>query len=758
MYPAIATRPLSICLALALLCGGAAPAWSQGVADGVATVAGGAVPIDPDRAPRPVARAARASGVTIDGRLDDAAWSAAQPITGFVQALPRTGYPASERTVVRVLYDDDALYIAAFCYDSRPVTVMSLEQDYETHDSDVFGVALDTYLDRRNAFMFLVNPRGALKDGQAFDDSRDLNLAWEGVVHIETAVADSGWSVEMSIPWTTLRFPGRPGEQAWGLQLLRRIRRLNEDDYWAPVGRRDHIHRMSRAGTLTGLTDLHQGRNLTLKPYVKAATSGVPAEPTTGAPRPGLGYDGSLDAGLDLKWGVTPTLTLDATYNTDFSQTEVDEEQVNLTRFSLFYPERRDFFIENSGVFTFGDVSERNYRTASSLENFTLFHSRRIGLESGRPVPIVGGGRLTGNAGGLQVGVIDMQTERTDATSPENFLVTRLRRNILGSSDIGAIFINRAATDGTGSSQSWGVDGNFTLLRNLIINSYVAGTVGRSDGADVGGPAGATGMAGRVAVGWRDPLWDVSAFAKSVDAGFAPSVGFVRRAGIHEYYGTLGIHPAVELGPIYELNPYAEADYTVDSGLASRRTTIGLASQLLSGGTAELQAADRFERLDAPFAIAEDVVLPAGRYHFRDVTATYTPSGARPLSGQLSVATGQFYDGIKTSVGVGALWRLNPQLSFDVTLNHNDVRLREGDFTAEVAGGRVVYAFSRKLFTSAFLQYNNASDQLVTNVRLDFIHAPLSDLFLVLVERRDLAAHAVLERTVALKVTRLFGF
>ncbi len=736
-----------------LLCGVAKPLFAQGVASDGGGSAPGSMPVDPEHAPRPVAHAARAArtgDIAIDGRLDEADWAAAEPITEFVQALPRTGYPASERTVVRVLYGDDALYIAAFCYDSHPVTVMSLEQDYETHDSDVFGVTLDTYLDRRNSFMFLVNPRGAVKDGQTFDDSRDLNLAWEGVIHVETVVADSGWSVEMAIPWTTLRFPGRPGEQAWGLQLLRRIRRLNEDDYWAPVDRRDHIHRMSRGGTLLGLRDLHQGRNLTLKPYVKAGTSGAPGEPTPTLARPALRYDGSLDAGLDLKWGVTPTLTLDGTYNTDFSQTEVDQEQVNLTRFSLFYPERRDFFIENSGVFSFGDVAERNYRTGSSLEEFTLFHSRRIGLEAGRPVPIVGGGRLTGNARGVQVGVLDMQTESTDASAPENFLVTRLRRNVLGSSDVGAIFINRAATDGSGaSSRSWGFDGNLTLLRNLIINSYFAGTAGVD---------GRAGRAGRVAIGWRDPLWDVSAFAKSVDAGFAPSVGFVRRAGVHEYYGTVGVHPRVDLGPLYELNPYTEGDYTLDRGLASRQMTLGLAGQLLSGGSVEVKMSDRFERLDAPFPIAEDVVLPAGRYGFRDITASYTPSGARPLSGKLSASAGQFYDGTKASLGIGALWRASPQLSFDLTLDHNDVRLREGDFTADVAGGRVVYAFSRKLFTSAFLQYNSASDQLVTNVRLDFIHAPLSDLFLVLVERRDLALHDVLERTVALKVTRLFGF
>jgi Domain of unknown function (DUF5916) len=710
-------------------------------------------PLDVENAPRPVARAVKAAGIIVDGRLDEAAWRQAPAITDFIQAQPRTGFPATDRTVAHVVYDDKAIYVGAFMYQKPPFMVPSLEWDFDTHDSDIFAVTFDTYLDRRNAFMWLINPDGAVKDGQVFNDSRDENLAWKGVIRVQTAKSDSGWSVELQIPWTTLRFESKPGEQAWGMQMLRRVRSLNEDDYWAPVDRRDRVHRMSRAGTLTGLNDLHQGRDLYVKPYIKLGSTSTAATTPDGAATASLNTSGSLNAGFDVKWGVTPTMTLDGTYNTDFSQTEVDQDQVNLTRFSLFFPELRDFFIENSGVFTFGDVTERNYRMGSSLSDFTLFHSRRIGLtDDGRPIPILGGARLTGTAGPFQLGLLEMQTRAGAGIPPENFLVTRLRRDI-GASDVGVMFINRAATDGGPASRSWGVDGNFTFLRNLIINSYIAGSANPGARGDQ--------TAARLQIAWRDRLWDASAFAKHVGARFAPSVGFVQRSGVEEYYGTMGIHPRLGLIPaIYELNPYVELDYVTDpaSTLQTRRLTAGLAADLLSGGSLEVKASDHYERLDAPFLISDGVTLPVGGYEFPDATLTYTSSGGRKLSGSISLGAGDFYDGTKASVELGALWRPSAHVSIDLTMDRNRVALDEGSFNAEVAAARLVLATSRKLFTSAFMQYDNASHQLVTNLRLDWIHAPLSDLFIVLVDRRDASTRMLLERTLALKVTKLVGF
>jgi hypothetical protein len=339
------------------------PVFSQvNPPSGNGDAAGVAVRIDPEAAPRPRLEAlATQEPIEIDGRLDESVWQRADSTAAFTQTLPRDGYPASEPTVVRVLYDARNLYIGATMYDSEPqrLTTPSLEQDFATHDSDLFGFVLDTYLDKQNAFMFAVNPEGAIFDAQNFNDSRYTNRAWEGVVHLETEVDERGWTVEMAIPFTTLRFSPTDTAQIWGLNFLRRVRRRNEDSYWAPLARQYRLHKMSRAGMLTGLRNLRQGRNLTIKPYVSTSRQWEDRLVSQS-------QESDVDGGVDIKYGVTPRMTFDFTALTDFSQVEVDQEQVNLTRFSLFFPEKRDFFMENDGVFSLGDITIRNYRTGSS--------------------------------------------------------------------------------------------------------------------------------------------------------------------------------------------------------------------------------------------------------------------------------------------------------------------------------------------------------------------------------------------------------
>lgn len=705
-------------------------------------------PIDVESAPRPEARAVRTTGpIVIDGVPDEAAWDEAEVITGFVQALPRAGWPATEATMVRVLYDEYRLYISAVCFESDVdgIIVPSLEQDYETHDSDMFGVTIDTYLDRRNAFMFLVNPGGAIKDGQVFDNSRNYNIPWEGVMELRTQIGDSAWTVEMAIPFTTLRFEPVAGEQSWGFQFSRRIRRKNEEAYWAPLDRRELIHKMSRAGTISGFQGLRPGRNVSLKPYVSVSrASGSVESAGTGG--------GGLDAGMDLKWGVTPRLTFDGTLRTDFSQVEVDQERVNLTRFSLFFPEKRDFFLENAGTFAFGDVTERNVRMGSSLRDFTLFHSRRIGLDGlGRPIPIFGGARLTGQAGSWGIGVLDMQTESELGLPAENFAVARLRRNVGGNSDVGAILVNRQTTDGSGSfNRSFGVDANLHLLRYLVVNSYLAGTRDHERGSD---------WAGRVSAAWRDRLWDASAFVKRVGVDFEPGVGFVRRGGTREGYVTLGAHPRPALPWVQELNPYGETSYVTDpdGGLLTRDVAVGLGIDFLDASTLTASFTDRLEHLEEDFVVRPGAVVGVGDYRFHEWTVRYASNTGRALSVTTGLTTGGFFDGDRRSVELGALWRLTRQVALDFFGEHNRVELPDTAFSADVVGGRATYAFSTRLFASAFVQYNAVVDELVSNVRLNFIHAPLSDLFLVYTERRD-ADGALLDRLLSLKVTRLFAF
>ncbi|MDP2956056.1 MAG: DUF5916 domain-containing protein [Longimicrobiales bacterium] len=710
----------------------------------------GPYPIDVEAAPRPEARATRATTpIVLDGVLDEAAWAAAPVLGGFMQARPDRGHPATELTEARILYDDEYLYVGVELWDREPdkLIIPSLEQDFESGNSDIFGITLDTFLDRRNAFMFLVNPKGAVKEAQDFDDSRQENAAWEGIFEVRTRIHDRGWTVEWAIPFTTVRFDPAMDSQDWGMNMMRRIRRKNEESYWAPLDQRDRIHRMSKAGTLRGLQGIRPGRNLIVKPYA------VGSHADGGAARAAGDWD--QDAGLDLKYGLTSRLTMDLTLRTDFSQVEVDQERVNLTRFSLFFPERRDFFTENSGVFSFGDITERNYRSGSSLSDFTLFHSRRIGLDAaGQEIPILGGGRLTGRAGAFEIGALSMTTRAAGGLPGESFSVLRAKRTVEGVGDFGAIAINRQATDGSGgTNRTFGFEANLAPHRYLRINSYLAGVDDASTGSD---------WAGRIWAGWRDNFWNVSAGTKRVGEDFNPKVGFVRRRGVQQSYATAGVHvqPA-SVRWLTEVNPFADVEYVadLDGRLLSRSFNASVEMDYRSGGGAGLQVLDEFERLDAPFSVSGGTVVPAGDYSFRSAALSMRTSAGRSLWANLRISSGDFYNGDRTSVSLSGQLRVDYRLSFDFSAERNELSMPGAeDFGANVYGGRATFAASTRFFTSAFVQYNALTEEVVTNVRVNYIHAPLSDLFLVYTERTDRTGATPTDRLVSFKVTKAVAF
>ncbi|OGU09654.1 MAG: hypothetical protein A2W29_08695 [Gemmatimonadetes bacterium RBG_16_66_8] len=706
--------------------------------------------MNPELLPRPTTQAVRTSErIVADGRLDEDVWGTAEPLSGFLQSQPRPGAPASERTVVRVLYDSGYIYIGAICYDADPSKVFTpgFDQDFDTHNSDVFGVSFDTYLDRQNAFMFATNPSGALFDAQAFGDSRLVNRAWEGVVRVKTAVHDSGWTAEFAIPLTTLRFQSGAAEQSWGINFLRRVRRRNEESYWAPMHRYHRLHTMSLAGTLDGLSGLRQGRNLSVKPFALASAGAGDLRPPDQRGRHG-------DGGVDLKWGMSSRVTLDLTYRTDFSQVEVDEEQVNLTRFSLFFPEKRDFFMENAGVFAFGDLSIQNYRLGSSPRDFSLFYSRQVGLlPNGQPAQMLGGGRVTGTVGATEFGVLDMQTASDSGTIAENFGVARMR-TALGPAQMGAIFINREALGDTATTfnRSYGADVTLRLFNHLLVSSYAAGT-------DRRGPDRDNAMA-NVLVAWRDRTFDISGFVKHVGANFEPGVGFIRRTGVRHLYGTLGAHPQPRTASLQELNPFVEGSFVTDlqGHLETRELNAGLTAEFLTGAQANVALQDTYERLRDPFRVSSAATVAPGEYHFREASAGFQTDQGRPFSLGGSGSLGSFYGGTKRSARASARWRPNPHVSLDASAERNDVRLPTTAFNADIFRGRLRYAHSTKLLASALIQYSTAADEVSVNARLNYQHAPLSDFFLVYTERRHVADGRVLDRLLTAKITRLLSF
>ncbi|MDC0161112.1 DUF5916 domain-containing protein, partial [Gemmatimonadales bacterium] len=518
---------------------------------------------------------------------------------------------------------------------------------------------------------------------------------------------------------------------------------------------RTRVHRMAEAGYLVGLPRLEGSRNITVKPFML----GERANGTL----PGVAEQGSQgDVGLDIKWGLTPGLTADLTWQTDFSQVEADQEQVNLTRFPLFFPEKREFFIENSGTYAFGDLSERNYRLGASPRDFTLFHSRRIGLQGGQPVPISAGGRLTGRAGGFEVGALNMQTSSTDLLESESFTVARVRRTVLGSVDVGGIFTNRQvlnrrpATDISGReaqneyNRAWGVDVNARLFGNLMVHSYLAEThePGQSE----------NNRAARASLAWRDAFWDMSVLYRSIGEAFNPDVGFVRRRAVRHYYATVGAHPRPPVRGLNEANPYVEIEQYRDFNgvLETRNITGGMALSFLDGSVLTLLGTDRYERLDREFSLSGGIV-PAGVHEFGEASAKYVSDASRPFSVEMRIGGGGYFQGGRRSVGGTLVWRVNPHLGFDFGADHNVIELEGAPFTVDVFSGRVDYALSTRVLAGGWLQYNDATREMVTNVRLNWIHSPLSDFFLVFSERRT-SEGEILDRRLTAKLTKLFAF
>lgn len=703
--------------------------------------------IDVEAIARPVGSAMRTDeAVLVDGHLNEAVWANAPVMGGFIQSQPDRGMPATEPTEVRIVYDDDRLYIGVIAFDVSPelAVIRSLERDFpglSTRDGDIFGITLDTFLDRRNSFIVLINPHGAYRDGQTFDNSRSTDFGWDGELEVRTQILSDRWTVEVSIPWRVLRFDSSPGEQSWGANFLRRVRRKNEDTYWAPLDRRDPVHRMAKAGTLNGLVGLGGTRNLSVKPFLLVDDAG-------GAQLDDLESEPELDGGFDVKYGITPGLTLDLTYRTDFSQVEVDQQRVNLTRFPLFFPEQRDFFVENSGSFTFGDQTERSYRMGTSLRDFTLFQSRRIGLSGGALVPIVAGARLSGRTGPLQLGFLNIQTESMDGLSAQNFSVARVRGKLGEGADFGAMVINRSATDSgfeDDDNTSVGIDANVRLLGGLVLNSYFART--RSPDIESGE------FAGRFSAAWRSLHWNASAQYRDIGEGFNPEVGFIRRTGVRHSYATAGYH--VRPRGVNEAAVYAAGTYITgrDNLLLTRRGEVGVEVDLQDGGRLTGSYAERVERLEEPFEIGGQIIAP-GRYDFGEARLSYQSNAGRDLSGRVSVTGGGFFDGDRRSVAVSGRWQANFRLSVEGSFEFNRIALPDATFNSNVYGTRVKYSFSTTAFASAFVQYNDETEELTSNVRFNVIHAPLSDVFLVYSERRRVDTGNVLQRLITLKVTR----
>ncbi len=683
--------------------------------------------------------------IVIDGRIDEPAWDLALADDDFYQNDPVRGAPPDERTVLRILYDDANLYIGIVCYQAGPIIIAELRRDFVPFDGDLLAVSLDTFDDDRNAFIFQTNPGGAKRDQQIAGGVRSSD--WNGIYHVVSHIDEGWWSTEFAIPFKTLRFDEVREGQRWGMNIFRIIRYSNESVIWTPAPRPFGPADIFIYGSLVGLEGVTQGRNLYVKPFALAEF------------KPDATDDrNNFDAGFDVKYGVTSELTLDLTVNTDFSQVEVDEQQINLTRFSLFFPEKRDFFLENAGLFDVGGVT--GTPAGAARRDVIPFFSRRIGLsDRGSPLPIRGGARLTGKIGGFDLGVMNIQVgsegDRDSAsyTPSDNWSIFRLRRDIMANSDVGGFFFNRD----TGGSPYWnrtaGADMNLRFFQRRF---NISGFALRTDTPDKQDE----NVAGRFNASYRDNFFTVRGGYLSVGEGFQNDFGFTRRKAIRQGDFFFGITPRPNTRLIRDVSPQVQSTYVTDrtNRVITKEHRAGFRVNFQDGANIGLDRNMRFERLDQPFPIRSDIEIPAGDHGFDDWNASFRTSGGRRVSVGGNLRIGDFWDGERRQTGANLSYRQSIYLNTAISWSRNKVELAGGDFTTDLIGLRLNFAFSPRMFFENFFQYNTDRRTVASNVRFRFIHHPLSDFYIVYTEIRGTGGNPLLDRALAIKVNNLFVF
>jgi hypothetical protein len=671
---------------------------------------------------RPTVRAERLEAgerIVLDGRLDEPVWQRADPADAFLQQEPVEGGPPSERTEVRVAFDRNALYLGVRAFDDPSgILAFQRQRDAGLGSDDRFMWVIDTFLDGRSAYFFEINPAGLMGDGLLrVGSGNSLNKSWDGIWEARVGRDAKGWTAEIRIPFRTLNFD--PGLDAWGINFQRTIRRRNEELLWSGHRRTQGLFRPVHAGRLVGLSGLSQGLGLEARPYSAASVHDA-----------GAAARGQIEVGADIGYSLTPGLRAALTLNTDFAETDVDDRQVNLTRFPLQFPEKRQFFLEGSGVYSFAPASGVN-----------PYFSRRIGLAAdGRPVPIVYGARLGGQAGAYDLGLLQIRTGARDDVPAETFTVGRIRRNILAQSAIGLVYTRRA-TDGTPDRagvpvrQTLGADLELTTSHflgryNAQFESFY---VWHTDPRSTGTPARERTARG-LRVSFPNDVWQGHVSFREFGREWDPAVGFAPRRGFRRVQPTVGWHPRPGGRLVRQLQFQGSLEYLTDLAgrLETQRvsaTPIGVA--LHSGDEAGVEVTSMVERIDEPFKISEGVAIPPGTYRFTDVEASVRTARRRRISGSLEWRGGEFWSGERTRLEGDLTLRPFDGVTLTAEWEHQAVALLEGRFTTRLLRLRASWHASPWTSLTTITQFDNVSDRLGLYARLRWIVRPGSDLYLV---------------------------
>jgi hypothetical protein len=663
--------------------------------------------------------------VVLDGRLDESVWLRAAVTDEFLQQEPVEGQAPTERTEVRVVFDQDNLYIAATLLDSDPGGIIGhqRQRDQGLGSDDRFMLILDTFLDGRTAYFFETNPAGLMGDGLVRNTGNiSVNKAWDGIWEARTSQGDYGWSTEIRIPFRTLNF--NETSDTWGVNFQRTIRRKNEELVWSGSRRNQGLLRPIHAGRLTGISRVTQGLGLEVVPYGAAAwreETGVPSETP-------------LDVGVDLNYSVTPSLRAALTVNTDFAEAEVDRRRVNLTRFPLFFPEQRDFFLENASVFEF-----------APLNGVRPYFSRRIGLDEEQVIPIDYGARLAGQAGDYDLGVLHVRTGTVDERPSEDFTVGRVKRNFLAQSSIGFIYTRRATSAGDdplAPSDRHTVGTDLDLFTSTFLGDknlqFQAFYVWHNDPVSEGTSTAADRSSRGFRINYPNDVWRMHLSFREFGDEWDPAVGFVQRRGFRR------ANPVVTFAPRpdwfdsvrnLEFRIFYEYLTDLDGRLRTRETGLTLLGVTYdSGDQFDIRRNFRFEELDEPFEIYPGVLLPVGPYSFDDWVLNAGTASHRPVSGRLRLRTGEFWSGDRSGVELALTLRPYPGVTASTEWEHENVDLREGTFSTDLLRLIGSWHASPWISLDGNVQYDTITQITGLFARFRWILRPGSDFYFVYTE------------------------
>jgi len=648
---------------------------------------------------------------TIDGLIQEEVWRPAVPFSDFIQQEPIPGGIPSYVTETRILYDDDNLYISVMCFDNEPQKIIAREMKWDGFISadDNIKIIFDTFDDNRSAYWFGTNPLGAKDDALLTGfEMNSFNEDWNGVWDVECKILDNGWSAEFVFPFSTFKFYNKE-MQNWGFNILRAIRRNNEEVLWTSVGQNLGLMKISSAGDLTGIENIRRGNPVYLKPYF-----------TAGAQFSNGNKEYKHEPGLDLKYGITETLSLDATFNTDFAQVESDRSKINLTRFPLFFPEKREFFLEGKRTFDFNLGG-----------NNTLFYSRRIGISNGSQIPILAGAKLVGRVNNLEIGAIDMQTAGKGDEPTTNYGTARVKYDLFNSSYVGVLATNK--TSEKGSSNSFGGDinlsfNNFMGDKNLVIYSALA----KSN--DSGGSK--KSLAGNFFIDYPNDLIDTYLGYRFIQDDFNPTMGFVSRRGFTQLVYNLSVSPRINAGGIKRLDfvPVESSFYYDNNGELESASLLfsPLGIVFESGDEIGFGIGRTFDRPNEDFEIFDTTKVKAGSYWYTTYGVGVETNPSRIIFGQAEVITGGFYNGTNTSFNLEGSISLSKHFTLSGDFIYNKIKMNSNSFSTSEVGSRLTYNISTRMISSIFAQWNNELNEANINYRFNWKPNIGSDVYLVL--------------------------